>query len=157
MYDNNGDNMNRKFFVYVAGAILFGLILGNLFYKQYEKEQNLDNEYNTYLLQYGIFNNYDEVKNKTKDIENYLVIEKENKYYVYLGISSKKDNAEKIQEVLSLNNINVTIKKSIINNIEFVSNLEQFDILLDSAENYEDVLAVNEVILSSYEEMVLSR
>lgn len=138
------------------GAILLGLIFGNIFYNQYEKEQKLDNEYNTYLLQYGIFNSYDELTTKTQGIENYLVIEKENKYYVYLGISSKKDNAKKVQEVLLDNNINVTIKKSVIDNIEFVSNLEQFDILLDSADTYEAVLAVNEVILSSYEEMVLA-
>ena len=147
--------MNKRFFVYVAIAILSGLILGSLFYRQYEKEQNLDIEYNTYLLQFGIFNTNEEMKNKTKDLENYLVIERDNKYYVYLGISTKKDNAKKVQEVFSDNKIDVTIKKSIINDIEFVSNLEQFDVLLDSAQTYEDVLAINEVILSSYEEMVL--
>lgn len=156
LYDNSGDRMDRKFFIYVASAILLGCILGNIFYKQYEKEQKLDHEFNTYLLQYGIFNSNEELKNEIQGIENYLVIEKNNKYYVYLGISSKKDNAKKIQKVLLNDNIKVTIKKSVIDNIEFVSNLEQFDILLDNADTYEAVLAVNEVILSSYEEMVLT-
>lgn len=137
-------------------AILSGLILGNIFYRQYEKEQNLDSEYNTYLLQLGIYNSREELENKTRDIENYLVIERDNKFYVYLGISTKIDNAEKIQDVFSSNDINVSIKKSVINDIEFMSNLEQFDILLDSASNDDDIMSINEVILSSYEEMVLN-
>jgi len=141
--------MNKKFLMWIGIAILSGLTLGNIFYRQYEKEQNLDNDYNTYLLQLGIYHSSEELESKTKNIENYMVIERDNKFYVYLGISTKKDNAEKVQEAFSDNNINVTIKRSVINDIEFMSNLEQFDILLDSA-------STNEVILSSYEEMVLT-
>ena len=39
LYDNSGDNMNKKFFAWVGIAILSGLIMGNIFYKQYEKEK----------------------------------------------------------------------------------------------------------------------
>lgn len=155
LYDNSGDDMNKRFLAWVGIAILSGLILGNIFYKKYEKEQNLDNEYNSYLLQLGIYNSKEEMTKGTNDIENYMVVEKENKYYVYLGISTKKDNAEKLQDAFLENDINVSIKKSVINNIEFMSNLEQYDILLDSASSNEDIMSINEVILSSYEEMVL--
>ena len=148
--------MNKKFLIYILFAILSGLILGNIFYRQYEKEQNLDNDYNTYLLQLGIYDSREELESKTKNIENYLLIERDNKFYVYLGISTKKDNAKKIQNVFLDNDINVSIKKSVIDNIEFMSNLEQFDILLDNAETKEDILSINEVILSSYEEMVIA-
>lgn len=155
MYDNSGDDMDKKFLTYVGIAVLSGLILGNLIYKQYEKEQNLDNDYNTYLLQQGIYNSNSEMLENTKNLENYMFIEENNKYYVYVGISTKKDNAEKVKEVFSDNDIDVSIKRSIIDNIEFMSNLEQFDILLDSASTNEDIMSINEVILSSYEEMVL--
>ena len=155
MYDNSGDDMDKKFLTYVGIAVLSGLILGNLIYKQYEKEQNLDNDYNTYLLQQGIYNSNAEMLENTKNLENYMFIEKNNKYYVYVGISTKKDNAEKVKEVFSDNDIDVSIKRSVIDNIEFMSNLEQFDILLDSASTNEDIMSINEVILSSYEEMVL--
>ena len=43
-----------------------------------------------------------------------------------------------------------------IDDIEFISNLEQFDILLDNASSSEDIKSINGVILSSYEEMVLT-
>ena len=155
LYDNCGDNMSKKFFVYVGIAILSGLILGNIFYKQYEREQNLDNEYNSYLLQLGVFNSKDEMNKSVKNLENYIYIERDNKFYVYLGISTTKSNAEKVKDAFLENNINVSIKKSVIDNVEFISNLEQYDILLESASTNEDIMSINEVILSSYEEMVL--
>ncbi len=147
--------MNKKFLLGVTIAILLGLFLGTTFYKQYEKEQHLDNEYNSYLLQLGVYNSKEEMNEKVKNIDSYMVIERNNKYYVYLGISTKKKNALKLKEVFNEQNIDVSIKKSVINNIEFMSNLEQFDILLDNATNNEDIMKVNEVILSSYEEMVM--
>ena len=85
-----------------------------------------------------------------------MVVEKDNKFYVYLGVSSKKNNAEKVADVFSKEDIDVSIKKTVIDDIEFISNLEQFDILLDNASSSEDIKSINEVILSSYEEMVLT-
>jgi len=108
------------------------------------------------MLQFGIFNTKDELNKSVSNISNYMLIEKNNKYYVYLGVSTKKDNAKKLQEVFNDNNIEVSIKKTIIDNVEFISNLEQFDILLESATNDDDLLSINEVIISSYEEMVLN-
>lgn len=147
--------MNKKFLISIVIAILSGLTLGKMIYTEYEKEQNLDNEYNTYLLQLGVYNSKEEVDENTKNIDNYTVIEHNNKFYVYLGISTKKDNLEKVRAVFLDDNIDGTIKRSVIDNIEFISNLEQFDILLDSAKTNEDIMSINKVILSSYEEMVL--
>lgn len=116
----------------------------------------MEKEYNSYLLQLGIFDTKEEMNNKLFGIENYIVIEKNNKYYVYLGVSTKKDNAAKLQEIFLDRDINTSIKKTVINNIEFINSLEQFDLLLDSVSTNEDIMSINEVILSSYEEMVLN-
>ncbi len=156
MYDHTGDNMNKKFLVWIGIAILSGLIMGNIFYRQYEKEQHLDNDYNSYLLQLGVYDSKEEMDIALKKVENYMVVEKDNKFYVYLGISTKKNNAEKVADVFSKEDIDVSIKKTVIDDIEFISNLEQFDILLDNASSSEDIKSINEVILSSYEEMVLT-
>ncbi len=147
--------MTRKFLIWLGIAILVGLISGNLLYKQYEKEQNINEDYNSYLLQLGIFNTKEEALSKVANITDYMMIQQGNKYYVYLGISTKKDNAKKVASVFLDEDIDVSIKKTVINNVEFMSNLEQFDILLDSASTKEDIMSINEVILSSYEEMVL--
>ena len=42
-----------------------------------------------------------------------------------------------------------------ISNEEFTRNLEQYDILLNSVTKEDELMAINESILSSYEEMVL--
>ena len=147
--------MNKKFLVWIVIAVLSGLTLGNIFYKQYEKEQNLDNVYNTYLLQLGVYNSKKEMEEHLNDLEDYMVIEKNDKFYVYLGISTKKTNAQKVQDAFLEKNIKVSIKKTAIDNVEFISNLEQFDVLLDNASTNDDIMSINEVILSSYEEMVL--
>lgn len=157
LYDHSGDNMNKKFLGWIGIAILTGLILGNIFYKQYEKEQNLDNEYNSYLLQLGVYKTKEDIKKNVGNVESYMVVENNNLYYVYLGISTKKDNAEKVKDAFLDNDIKVSIKKTVIDNIEFMSNLEQFDVLLDNASSNEDIMSINEVIMSSYEEMVLKK
>jgi len=148
--------MDKKFLLGIVFSLLLGLFVGNVFYYKYQKDNNLYNEYNSYMLQFGIFNTKDELNKSVSNISNYMLIEKNNKYYVYLGVSTKKDNAKKLQEVFNDNNIEVSIKKTIIDNVEFISNLEQFDILLESATNDDDLLSINEVIISSYEEMVLN-
>jgi len=135
---------------------MIGAILGRFFYSNYEKEQNLEKNYNSYLLQLGIFNTKEDVGKELHGIENYIVIEKDKKYYVYLGVSTKKDNATKLQEVFLDKDINTSIKKTVIDDIEFMSSLEQFDLLLDSVTNDEDIMSINAVILSSYEEMLLN-
>jgi len=147
--------MNNKFLIYIFSAIFLGAILGSLFYNQYEKEKNIDIDYNTYLLQLGIYNSKEELANEVVELSDYLVVEKNNKFYVYVGISTKRKNAEKLQNIFSDSDIKVSIKKSVIDNIEFISNLEQYDLLLDSASSKEDIMSINEVILSSYEEIVL--
>ena len=147
--------MNKKFLFMIFLGIFLGAFLGHLFYKNYMEEQNLDNDYNSYLLQLGIYDTKEDMQKSLNNINNYMIIEKNNKFYVYLGISSKKENATKIKDAFLEQNIELSIKKTVIDNIEFMSNLEQFDILLDSAVTSEDVMSINEVILSSYEEMVL--
>lgn len=148
--------MNKKFLIYIALAIVMGAILGNLFYKKYVNEQNLEKEYNSYLLQLGIFDSKEDMEKELLGIDDYIVIEKNNKYYVYLGVSTKKKNVAKLQEVFLDKDINTSIKKTVIDNIEFINSLEQFDLLLDSVSTNEDIMSINEVILSSYEEMVLN-
>ena len=61
----------------------------------------------------------------------------------------------KIKKIYDNKNIDTYIRKRNIKNEEFYNNLEQYDILLSGALKDKDVLSINKVILSSYEEMVL--
>lgn len=148
--------MNKRYLIYISLAIAVGAVFGNIFYNKYEKEQSLEKEYNSYLLQLGIFDTKEDMNKELLEIDDYIVIEKNNKYYVYVGVSTNKKNATKLQEIFLDKDINTSIKKTIISDIEFMNSLEQFDLLLDSVSSNEDIMSINEAILSSYEEMVLN-
>ena len=86
---------------------------------------------------------------------DYIVEKIGDKYYAYVGITTNLSNANKIKKIYDNKNIDTYIRKRNIKNEEFYNNLEQYDILLSGALKDKDVLSINKVILSSYEEMVL--
>ena len=76
-------------------------------------------------------------------------------YNVYVGITTDLSNANKIKNIYEKKDIEVYIKPTVINNIEFVSNLEQYDLLISEVENEDNLISISDVVLSSYEEIVL--
>ena len=41
-----------------------------------------------------------------------------------------------------------------VNNEEFINNIDQFDILVDSTKNNNDISTIEEVILANYEDLI---
>ena len=89
--------------------------------------------------------------------DEYLILEEDGVYNVYVGMTTDLINANKIKNLYSNKNYDTYIKPTVVNNIEFVSNLEQYDILMSEVDNEENIISINDVILSSYEEMVLGK
>lgn len=148
--------MKKNFWIPLAISIFLGFLSAQIVYSTYRN--NLENsEYNAYLIQVGSYNNKESIDPVFLDSENYLIIEENNIYNVYAGITTDLINAHKIKNIYSKKDINIDIKPTIINNIEFISNLEQYDILISEVEEEENVISINDVILSSYEEMVLGK
>jgi hypothetical protein len=139
----------KKSLIFVVSAILLGFVSGEVLYKDYEKDLD-DTKYNAYLIQIGSFKDDAEV-----DASKYLVLEEGGIYNVYAGITTKLSNASKIKEMYEEDDINGYIKPTVINNVEFMSNLKQFDILLSEVNNKENLISINDVIISRYEELVL--
>lgn len=142
--------MKNKFVVFLLIAVLFGFISAHSFYTEYQK--NIDNsQYNAYLIQIGSYKGND----TEIDTSRYLVIKENDIYNVYAGITTNLNNANKIKEMYEEEDIYGYIKPTVINNIEFISNLKQYDILLSEVEDKDNLISINDVIISSYEEMVL--
>lgn len=132
-------------------ALFFGFITGKSLYNEYKKGLE-DTKYNAYLIQIGSFKDDDEI-----DTGNYLVLEEDGMYNVYAGITTKLSNASKIKEMYKEENIEGYIKPTVIDNVEFISNLEQFDILLSEVDNLDNMISINDVIISRYEELILGK
>ena len=142
-------------------TIIFGVLftlLGGLFgHYLYENNsiKNVFNEKNTYyFLQEGVYSSKDIMDENTNDINNKVVINEDDKYYVYLGITKDKDIANKIKKIYEDDGYQLYEKEMTINNKEFDANLNQFDLLIKNSTDKSDILTVEGVILANYEELV---
>ena len=133
-------------------ALLLGFISAEVIYNDYKKNLD-DTKYNAYLIQIGSFDDLDYEVNK----DNYLVLKENGMYNVYAGITTKLDNASKIKKMYENKNINSYIKPTVIDNVEFMNNLEQFDILIEEVDNSDNLISINDVIISRYEELILGK
>ena len=132
-------------------AIIIGFILGVVIYSDYKRGLD-DSNYNAYLIQIGSFKDDIEV-----DTSKYLVLEEDGIYNVYAGITTKLSNATKIKELYDKENIYSIIKTTVINNVELMSNLKQYELLLSEIDNDDNIISINDVIISNYEELILGK
>ena len=132
-------------------TISIGFILGSIIYNEYKRNLD-DSNYNAYLIQIGSFKDDLEV-----NPNNYLVLEEDGVFNVYAGITTKLSNATKIKDLYEKENVSSIIKPIVINNVEFMNNLEQYDLLLSEVDNKDNLLSINDVIISEYEELILGK
>lgn len=146
--------MKKNFWIPLTIAIVLGFVSAQIVYSTYRNNLS-SSSYNAYLLQIASFENVDSINSDMKDNADYLIVNENNMYNVYVGITTDLSNANKIKNIYEKKNIEVYIKPTVINNIEFVSNLEQYDLLISEVENEDNLISISDVVLSSYEEIVL--
>lgn len=147
--------MKINFLISIMCALLLGFLCANFIFKEYKDNEMVFGLSNTiYFLQYGVYTNMDSADIKT---EKYIEVEEDGKHYVYVGMTTDKDNAEKIQNSYKQKGIDLYIKQNYVSNKEFVSELSQYDILLSSSKTDEEMNSILATVLSSYEEFVLNR
>ena len=141
----------KKKLAYFFIPIIVGFILGVVIYNDYKKGLD-DSLYNAYLVQIGSFKDDLEV-----DASKYLVLEENGIYNVYAGVTSKLSNATKIKTLYEKEKIHSVIKPIVIDNVEFMNNLKQFDLLLSEVDSDDNIISINDVIISNYEELILGK
>ncbi len=139
----------KKFFITLFVSILIGVSMG--VYAHYKFKQSADipvarfnNE--VYAIQAGVF---DTVENATKMAENYggLIVNDNNKYRVYLAITSSSLN--NIKNYFDNKGISYYVK-NINGNNDFYNTLIDYESLLNATteDNYEQII---KNILKEYE------
>ena len=146
--------MKKNFWIPLTIAIVSGFVSAQIVYSTYRNNLS-SSSYNAYLLQIASFENVDSISSDMKNNTDYLIVNENNMYNVYVGITTDLSNANKIKNIYEKKDIEVYIKPTVINNIEFVSNLEQYDLLISEVENEDNLISISDVVLSSYEEIVL--
>jgi len=135
--------------------IISGIVVGNNLYNKVDfkllKTFKENNDF--YLLQLGTYDTKEIMQRDTRDINPKVYEVKNDKYYVYVGISSNMNNLNKIKDIYK--DEELTTKVINIKNEEFINNLRQFDILIDNTNDKDEILTIEEVVLSSFNKKIL--
>ena len=145
----------KKQFLLTLIILIVGIIIGNKIHKATNSFKNVFKEDEIYyFLQEGVYNSQQILEENTNKLNFKIVEELDSKYYVYLGITRSISIASKLKEIYENKGYNIYIKEINLNNQEFKSNLEQFDLLINSTQNEEEILTIEEVVLANYEEII---
>lgn len=147
----------KKFFITSIIFIIIGILIGKFIFLEKDLLKIFKSKDKYFFLQEGVYNNESNFENNTLSIKNAILEKKDNKIYVYIGITKDQDIAEQIIEIYKNKNINLNIKEKYINNEEFKNNIEQFDLLIKSSSSEEEIIKIQEVVLANYEEIIKNR
>ena len=140
--------------IFTLLGTLTGLIINTNDNKQI-KTFNEEKKY--YFLLEGIYSNEKNMLENTKELDSKLVINENNKYYVYLGITKEEKIAQKIKNIYQNKGYSLYIKEINISNEEFYNNVTQFDLLINNTNKENEILTIEEVVLANYEEIILNQ
>lgn len=149
-------NKMKTFSVFLL-AIVIGFIFAKYIFNQYEEEVNETFKENTsvYLFQYGAYKNENIMKDNCKDLSSYFYYKNDNMYHVLIGISSNKENLDKIKKAYNINS-DIYVKKEEIKNNEFIESLKQYDNLIKSSDDSATIINAEKQVLAKYESLVLN-
>ena len=137
----------------IALGTIAGIILNNT-YKEKLNNSFLNEEKTYYFIQEGVYSSTSSMQENTKDLLVKTVDSKNDKQYVYLGITRDEKNAKKLKEIYENKGYQIYIKEQNLSNEEFYNNVTQFDILINSTNKESEILTIEEVVLANYEELI---
>lgn len=149
----------KRIFILIIIAVILGGVSGKILFSKYENLDNyvFSNDKKVYFLEEGVYSTKKSLENNTKDINPKLVVRDDDKYYVYVGITKNQENAKKIKKMYTDKGYSIYEKEKNITDTEFLNNIEQFDVLVESTKKERDISTIQEVILSNYEEMIINK
>ena len=131
--------------------IILGFFIGEFIFGDKLKDlKKLSKKETFYFLQEGVYNS----KNNINSISNKVIDYKDNKYYVYVGITKDLEVLEKLKEIYKEEGLKVIEKEKYLSSIEFSTNVDQFDLLIKSTKDKDQILTIEEVVLANYEEII---
>lgn len=140
----------NKTYGIILFALLIGAVFSNLLISSYQEETVMKSEGNVYLLQYGIYTTKEVLNENIKKLTDYIVYEKDNKYYVYLGIFVNYENAYKVSELLENSNIYTYIKNDYLGDSNLIKKLNILDEKMTDLKKEHEIKSLNREMLDLY-------
>lgn len=148
----------KKYLFSIFVALTVGFFMGKIFLEQYHDYQGLKVTSNSgevlYFIQYGEYDSLDEVEKNTLTLTNYIYTIIDNKYYVYIGVTSNKDNLIKLTNHFSSKGYVTYAKEFLITNETFLESLKNYDAILLETTDYTVIDSISSQVLTKYEELI---
>lgn len=149
----------KKYLFTFLSALVIGFFLCNFFLKQYNGYDGIKvsgTGEKLYFIQYGVFSSLESLEENTISLQNYVYNEKDNLYYVYVGITRLKENADKIVNYYNSLGYDAIIKEFDITNKKFLNLLINYDEVLKNTTDSTALSSIINQVLAKYEEVVIS-
>ena len=141
-------------------CVVIGGLMSKFILDQYD---NTTNEIKTsltkdtvYFYQQGVYSSKESMEENVNNVQYYIYNMNDNKYYVYIGMTAKEENKEKLQEYFKNIGYETYIKEYEITNQQFLEVLQQYDLMLEKTDDSNTISAICSQVLAKYEELVIS-
>ncbi len=146
--------MKYKFLVPIVFSLIIGLLIGKVFFDNYKQNNVFAKELSgkVYMLKV-VFNSKENMQKEFKDYKYYLLKKENNKYNLYVGITSNLSNASNIEKYFNSKGYKVFIEEKTIKDKKFLSILNEYDRIFTviDKDNIENIL---KIVIENYKEMV---
>ena len=156
-YTNIGDDMKMNIVVPIICAVLLGYLCASFIFNQYGVNSLVFNENgNIYFLQCGAYTTEEASQKEIVGINEKITVKEGEKYYSYIGMTASNEIAKNIQKMYKEKGIDIYIKSSYLENEDFISQLVQYDVLLEASKDLEEVNSVLKTVLATFDEIILN-
>ncbi len=120
--------MKKQIILVIVMGSIFGYFFGSIIFKNYKGSEYIGDNGNIYYLQYGVYTTKEGAVENTKKLTvNYNIQEMDNKYYVYLGVTTSYNIALNLQKKYKEKNIYTYIRSDYVENSETLDKLKEYD------------------------------
>ena len=147
----------KKYIFPVCFSLLIGTLMAIFLISRYDNAESITvSKYaeEIYYIQRGVYSNKKSMQDNMMDFESYIYNVEDNMYYVYIGITKSRKNAEKIKSYYKEKGVNTYVKKKITDNESFLTILGQYDEILSKTDDKGTINVICNQVLSKYEELV---
>ena len=141
-----GDSIKRNIGIIIL-AISLCLVFTKALFSTYREEQVMISSGNIYLLQYGSYLNEEVMNENISKLEDYLIYQTDNKYYVHIGVYTNIDTANKMKKYFENKNIYTYIKNDYLSDTELINSIKDYDNKLLNEKKNSKIIELNKKIL----------
>ncbi|MDD3341144.1 MAG: hypothetical protein PHN72_02965 [Bacilli bacterium] len=138
-------------------CMIVGIFLGLFLYGGYENRESLiptfQEKEKLYFLKVGVYDTAELMEKGAANLSNYIYLQKEQKFHLYVAITKEKENVAKIKEYYSSLGYIVNEEEFTENNKEFISVLKTYDEMLQKTNDKTVIQNIVNGVLSKYEEL----